>query len=517
MDIKEITAAGIAGAVRSGEETPAEVAGAFRRRTEEYDGAVASFIRLNEREPEGAAAGPLAGVPVAVKDNICTDWLATTAASRIIENYRPPYNATVVERLLKAGAYVIGKTNLDEFAMGSSTEYSAFFPTKNPRDLTRVPGGSSGGSAAAVCAGFAPLALGSDTGGSIRQPAAMCGVVGLKPTYGRVSRYGLIAFAPSFDQIGPFGRTVEDVALLLNVIAGHDPRDATSARRPEVPDYVAALDDDYGNLRIGFFAEASGAEIRPDAAAVGRKIKEDFGRPAPPEDFDVILKYLADYSTHAALAPGVRDAIANASSTLEGMGHAVEFVELPAAAWALPTYYVTVCAETYSNLARYQGILFGARAERYDGPADMVARTRARGFGAEVRRRLVAGAYVLSVGYRGRYYAKAQTLREHMRAQFAKVFERFDFLALPISPFTAFKLNTRNLDPQQMYLADIFTGLANLVGIPALSMPCGFDENGLPVGLQLMARPWDEARLLAVARRLEEALALPHDAVTPKE
>ncbi len=474
MDLINLTAHEIAAQVRAGNAAPAEVAAAFRRRVDAYDAAVGAFLRLNERAPGVKTEGPLAGVPVAVKDNICTDWLATTAASRVIENYRPPYNAAVVERLLEAGAYVVGKTNLDEFGMGSSTEYSAFFPTKNPRDLTRAPGGSSGGSAAAVCAGFAPLALGSDTGVSIRQPAAMCGVVGLKPTYGRVSRYGLIAFAPSFDQIGPLARTVKDVALLLKVIAGHDPRDATSSRRA-VPDYVAALGRDHGTFKVGL-------------------IKEFFG-----DD----------------VAPGIKAGIENALRKLEGLGHVVEHAAIPSASWALPTYYVTACAESYSNLARYQGVLFGPRADGYDGPADMVAKSRAQGFGGEVRRRLAAGAYVLSIGYRDRYYAKAQTIRQHMRTQFATAFEQFDFLAYPVSPFTAFKLNTRNLDPQLMYLADIFTGLANLVGLPALSLPCGFDEDGLPVAIHVMSRPWDEERLLALAHRLELELALPRDAVTP--
>jgi aspartyl-tRNA(Asn)/glutamyl-tRNA(Gln) amidotransferase subunit A len=380
----------------------------------------------------------------------------------------------VVDRLLGAGAYVIGKANLDEFAMGSSCEYSAFFPTKNPRDLTRAPGGSSGGSAAAVCAGFAPVALGSDTGGSIRQPASMCGVVGLKPTYGRVSRYGLIAFAPSFDQIGPLARNVRDATLLLQVIAGHDPSDATTSRR-DVPDYVAGLEGDHGAFRIGLIEEFFGDDV----------------------------------------APGIKAGIENALGKMQSLGHAVERAAIPSASWALPTYYVTACAETYSNLARYQGVLFGPRAEGYGGPADMVAKTRARGFGGEVRRRLAAGAYVLSIGYRDQYYAKAQTVRQHMRAQFAAAFEEYDFLVYPVSPFTAFKLNTRNLDPQLMYLADIFTGLANLVGLPALSMPCGFDEEGLPVGIHIMSKPWDEERLLALAHRLEAELDLPRDAVTP--
>ncbi len=474
MDPINLTATEIAASVRAGNLDPGEVADAFRRRIGAHDDAVCAFLRLNDREAPATPDGPLAGVPVAIKDNICTDWMITTAASRIIENYRPPYNATVVERLLKAGAYVIGKTNLDEFGMGSSTEYSAFFPTKHPRDLTRAPGGSSGGSAAAVCAGFAPLALGSDTGGSIRQPAAMCGVVGFKPTYGRVPRYGLISFAPSFDQIGPLARNVKDTALLLQVIAGHDRREATSSRR-DVPDYVAALERDYGTLKVGLIQEFFGDDV----------------------------------------APGIKAGIETALHKLESVGHAVERAAIPSASWALPTYYVTACAETYSNLARYQGVLFGPRADGYDGPADMVARSRARGFGGEARRRLAAGAYVLSIGYRDRYYAKAQTIRQHMRVQFATAFEQFDFLVYPVSPFTAFKLNTRNLDPQLMYLADIFTGLANLVGLPALAMPCGFDEEGLPVAIHVMARPWDEERLLALGHCLERELALPQDVVTP--
>ena len=475
MDVTKLTATAIAAKVNGGEIGPRDVARAFRARIEDFDGEIGSFLRLNDRDADETSRGPLAGVPVAVKDNICTDWLPTTAGSRIIENFRPPYNATVVERLLAAGAYVIGKANLDEFGMGSSTEYSAFFPAKNPRDLTRVPGGSSGGSAAAVCAGFAPLGLGTDTGGSVRQPASMCGVVGLKPTYGRVSRYGLIAFAPSFDQIGPLARNVEDVALILGVIAGHDTREATSSRR-DVPDYVAGLAADHGRFKIGL-------------------LEEFFGE---------------------GVAPGVRAAVLGGAAGMERLGHEVTEAAVPSAAWALPTYYVTACGETYSNLARFQGVLFGPRAENYDGPVDMVARTRAVGFGREVRRRVVAGAYSLSIGYRGRYYAKAQTVRQHMRARFAAAFEEFDFLVSPVLPFTAFELNTRSLDPQLMYLADVFTTLANLVGIPALSMPCGFDEKGLPVGLQIMAKPWDEERLLALGRSLERELALPLEPVTPQ-
>jgi aspartyl-tRNA(Asn)/glutamyl-tRNA(Gln) amidotransferase subunit A len=471
--ITRMTAVEIASGVRAGELSPAEVAASFRERVKKYDGTLGAFLRLNGREPPAKADGPLAGVPVAVKDCINTDWLVTTAGSKILENYRPPYNATVVDRVLDAGGYVLGKTNLDEFAMGSSNEYSAFFPARNPHDVERVPGGSSGGSAVAVAAGLAPLALGTETGGSVRLPSSMCGVVGLKTTYGLVSRYGLIAFGPSLDQIGPMGRTVEDVASLLNVIAGPDPRDATSAREAP-PDYVARSGEDFGDTRVG------------------------------------VINEFYDESVEV----GVRERIEDALGLLEKAGHAVERASFPGADWALPTYYVDVCAEVYSNLARYQGTVFGERA----GDADMietVAKARGAGFGPEVKRRIIAGAYALSVGYRGRYYEKAQAIRRDMRARFAEVFEKFDFLVAPVSPFTAFRLGERVTDPQQMYLADIFTCLANLIWAPALSLPCGFDSKGLPVGMQIIGRHFDEARLLAFARRLEGDLGLDKAPVDP--
>lgn len=471
-DIVKFTAREIAARVNAGELSPPEIARAFRERIAAYDGDVGAFLQVAASDPAEKARGPLAGVPVAVKDNICTRAFPTTAGSKILAPYRPPYNATVVAKLIQAGAFVIGKTNLDEFAMGSSTEYSAFHITRNPRDLTRSPGGSSGGSAAAVAAGFAPLALGSDTGGSIRQPAAMCGVVGMKGTYGLVSRYGLIAFAPSFDQIGPLARNVGDAALLLSVIAGHDPLEATSSRDP-VPPYLAAIES-AGPRRIGLIKEFSGAGVGED----------------------------------------IRAAINKALAAAAAAGHAVNEISLPSADWALPTYFVTGCSETYSNLTRYQGVLFGAR-EPGASPAEMTARTRGLNFGAEVRRRMVAGAYALSVGYRDRYAAKAQAARAHMKKEFGAAFEEYDFLVSPISPFTAFPLNTRNLDPQLMYLADIFTSVANLVGIPALSLPCGYDTQGLPIGLQIMGRPKEEANLLAFACQLEEALALPLEPIKP--
>jgi aspartyl-tRNA(Asn)/glutamyl-tRNA(Gln) amidotransferase subunit A len=504
----------IARRVREGELDARDVAAAFRRRINDLDGRLGSFLTLNEAEPARRPTGPLAGVPVAVKDNICTQGLPTTAASRILENYRPPYDATVVERLRAAGAYVIGKVNHDEFGMGSSTEYSAYQLSRNPYDLSRTPGGSSGGSAAAVAAGLAPLALGSDTGGSIRQPAAMCGVAGVKGTYGRVPRSGLISFAPSFDQIGPLARDVRDAALLFGVIAGHDAREATSGRRA-VPDYETALDRNLGRLNLGLIKEFLGEGRAPDADAIRAVIRRDIGRdPADGAALATLREQFGLLFQEGAVEGGVRDKVTAAARATEAMGHTVDWAEIPSALWALPTYYVTVCGEAYSNLARYQGVLFGPRRGGA-APAAMTAATRGAGFGAEVRRRILAGAYVLSVGYRDRYAAKARAAREHMRAAFARAFERFDFLLSPVSPFTAFPLGTRNLDPQQMYAADIFTPVANLIDAPALSLPCGFDADGRPIGLHVIARPWDEERLFAFAYQLERTLGLPSGPHTP--
>lgn len=472
-NIVEMSARAIAAAVRGHEFSPAEVAAAFRERIARYDGALGAFLCLNDREPPPRADGPLAGVPVAVKDVINTDWLPTTAGSKILADYRPPYNATVVDRLLEDGAYIIGKTNLDEFAMGSSTEYSAFYPARNPRDPGRSPGGSSGGSAVAVAAGFAPLALGTETGGSIRQPAAMCGIVGLKTTYGLVSRYGLIGFGPSLDQVGPMARTVEDVALLLGVIANPDPRDATCSPGAR-PDYLAELDKDVGKVKVALITEFFGETVELD----------------------------------------VRARVEETLDLMEKAGHKVERPSVPRAGWALPTYFVTACAEAYSNLARYQAIVFG-RSAGGDTAANAVARARGAGFGPEVKRRIVAGAYVLSVGYRDQYYGRAQAVRRDMKRRFAEIFKEYDFLVAPVSPFTAFKLGERMMDPQQMYLADIFTSLANLIGAPALSLPCGLDSAGLPVGVQIIAPYFGEAHLLAFARWLEAELGLDLSYVDP--
>jgi aspartyl-tRNA(Asn)/glutamyl-tRNA(Gln) amidotransferase subunit A len=423
---------------------------------------------------------PLAGVPIALKDNLCTRGVRTTASSRMLEFYVPPYDATVVSRLEAAGAIVVGKTNCDEFAMGSSNENSAFGPVHNPWALDRTPGGTSGGSAAAVAARLTPVALGSDTGGSIRQPAAMCGVVGLKPTYGRVSRYGLIAHASSLDQIGPLARTVYDAALMLGVLAGADPADATSAPEP-VPDYTAALTGDVRGTRVG----------------VPRALLEQ------------------------GVDPDVTRALTTALETLTARGATLVDVELPHARFAIPVYYLVSTAEASSNLARYDGVRYGFRAgpngtDANGGTAQaapygaapydlktMYARTRAQGFGAEVKRRIMLGTYVLSAGYYDAYYLKAQQVRTLILRDYDRAFEHVDVVAMPTSPTAAFRIGERVADPLQMYLADVFTVSANLAGLPAVSVPCGFTTDRLPVGLQLTGRRFDEATLLRVADAYE--------------
>jgi len=415
-------------------------------------------------EAAAEADGVLAGVPYACKDNICTRGLRTTCASRILEEYVPPYDATVVHRLGRAGAILVGKTNMDEFAMGSSGENSAFFPTRNPRDTTRVPGGSSSGSAAAVAAGLVPFALGSDTGGSVRQPASFCGVVGMKPTYGRVSRYGLVAFASSLDQIGPLTLTVEDCALVMEVIAGHDPRDATSAQVP-VPNYREALGRDVGGLRLGVPREYMGEGIEP----------------------------------------GVREAVNAALRVFSDLGCVVEECSLPHTEYALAVYYLVAPAEASSNLARYDGVRYGLRVDAGDITA-MYSRTRRQGFGPEVRRRIMLGTYALSAGYYDAYYLKAQRVRTLVKRDFEQAFSRYDLLLAPTSPTVAFRLGERTEDPLSMYMADVCTIPVNLAGIPAISIPCGESE-GLPVGLQIMGPPFAEVTILQAAHAFEQATA----------
>jgi aspartyl-tRNA(Asn)/glutamyl-tRNA(Gln) amidotransferase subunit A len=427
--------------------------------------ALAQAAGIDRRRAAGHPLGPLAGVPVALKDNLSVRHMRTTAASKILETYAPPYTATAVERLEAADAVILGKTNCDEFAMGSSTENSAFGPTRNPFDTDRTPGGSSGGSAVAVAAQCAPISLGSDTGGSIRQPASFCGVFGLKPTYGRVSRYGLLAFASSLDQIGPFSRTVGDAALTLGVIAGADPSDATSSSTV-VPDYGAALTGDVRGLRVGV--------------------------------------------PRAFVAEGVDDTVKNAFDaaldTLRSLGATLVDIDLPHARFSVPVYYLVCTAELSSNLARYDGVRYGYRAPstREGGLKGMYSRTRDEGFGAEVKRRIVLGTYVLSAGYYDAFYLKALQVRTLMRRDYDAAFAHADVIAMPTSPIPPFRLGEKTDDPLQMYLADIFTVSANLVGLPGISIPCGFAGH-LPVGFQLLGRPFDESTVLRAADAFERA------------
>jgi aspartyl-tRNA(Asn)/glutamyl-tRNA(Gln) amidotransferase subunit A len=429
------------------------------------DDARAAADAIDARVAAGEDPGPLAGVPIALKDNLCTTGVPTTCSSRILEGWRPPYDATVVGRLRAAGAISVGKTNLDEFAMGSSTENSAFGPTRNPHDTSRVPGGSSGGSAAAVAAGFAPLALGSDTGGSIRQPAAFCGIVGAKPTYGAVSRYGLVAFASSLDQIGPFAATVADAALLLEVISGHDPLDSTSI--PEGPLALSdQLDRGVEGLRVGVVQELLHAEgIAPDVAA----------------------------RTRAAV------------DALEAAGAKVDEVSVPAVIYGLSAYYLIAPAEASSNLARYDGVRYGLRV---DAPTtgEMYDRTRTAGFGAEVERRIMLGTYALSAGYYDAFYGKAQKVRTLIIRDFDAAYERCDVLLSPTAPTTAFAFGAK-ADPLAMYLNDVCTIPSNLAGHPAISVPFGSGDDGLPIGVQIMAPALGEATMFRVAAALEGALA----------
>ena len=417
-----------------------------------------------ERIDQTKENGPLAGIPIAIKDNLCVRGLQTSCGSKILGDYHAPYDATVIERLLNAGAVIIGKTNCDEFAMGSSNENSAFGPVRNPWDVARVPGGSSGGSAAAVAAGIVPVALGSDTGGSVRQPASLCGVVGLKPTYGRNSRYGLVAFASSLDQVGVFGRRVSDVATVLGVIAGRDPHDSTTADVP-VPDYQAELTGNINGLRIGFpralFGEGLDAEVRT--------------------------------------------AIENAIQIYRDLGAEIVDVELPYAKYAIAVYYIIATAEASSNLARFDGVRYGFRAEEAHELRSMYRRTRDEGFGPEVKRRIMLGTYVLSAGYYEAYYHKAQQVRTLLKEDFRRAFERCDAIITPTSPTPAFMIGEKADDPLAMYLNDIYTVTANLAGVPGISVPCGLTADGLPIGLQLLGPYWSEPILLRLGDAYERA------------
>jgi len=466
--------------LRQGALTSSELTESLLAQADRADSRVKAYLRLTPdlalaqaeqadarfadwRSKGGDAPPRLMGIPLAVKDVLCTRGVPTTCGSRILENFVPPYDAAAVENLAAQGAVMLGKTNLDEFAMGSSTENSAYFATHNPWDLGRVPGGSSGGSAAAVAAGMALGALGTDTGGSVRQPASLCGVVGLKPTYGRVSRWGLIAFASSLDQIGPLAKDVRDCAILLQALAGHDSRDSTSVQVP-VPDYSAGLTGDIRGLRIG-----------------------------------VPVEYFIE-----GIQPGVERAVRDALSTLEDLGAQVEEISLPHTKYALPVYYLIAPAEASANLARYDGVKYGFSAPDAQNVWDMIRKTRGQGFGAEVKRRIMLGTYALSAGYYGAYYLRAQKVRALIKRDFDRVFETVDVLACPTSPTVAFRLGERIEDPLQMYLSDIFTLACSLAGICGISVPCGFSD-GLPVGLQIMGNVFDEPAILRVAHAYEQA------------
>jgi aspartyl-tRNA(Asn)/glutamyl-tRNA(Gln) amidotransferase subunit A len=424
---------------------------------------LAAARKADERRAKGEA-GPLTGIPIAHKDILCTRALRTTCGSRMLENYTSPYDAHVVSELERAGTVMVGKTNMDEFAMGSSSESSCFGPVRNPWAKARVPGGSSGGSAAAVAARMAPAATGTDTGGSIRQPAALSGVCGLKPTYGTVSRYGLVAFASSLDQAGPFARSAADLALLMNAMAGFDPRDSTSIDRPK-EDYGRFLDQNLEGLRIGL----------PD-------------------------EYLGE-----GVEPGVRKAVEEAMRWFVSQGAKRLPIELPNQKLGVPVYYIIAPAEASSNLARFDGVRYGHRATQYDDLVDMYSRTRAEGFGAEVKRRILVGTYVLSHGYYDAYYLQAQKVRRLIVRDFQSAFERCDLILGPVAPTTAFEIGAQTDDPVKMYLGDIFTVPGSLAGLPGLSVPCGLDEAGLPVGLQLMGPHFSEAKLLGIAHKYQQA------------
>jgi aspartyl-tRNA(Asn)/glutamyl-tRNA(Gln) amidotransferase subunit A len=420
---------------------------------------------------EGASAdGALAGVPIAIKDNLCTSWGTTTCSSKILENFRAPYDATVVKKLEAAGAVILGKTNLDEFAMGSSTENSAFKVTRNPWDTERVPGGSSGGSAAALAAGMCVAAIGSDTGGSIRQPAALCGLVGIKPTYGRVSRYGLVAFASSLDQVGPFGWTVADAALMLNVISGHDPKDSTSVPSA-VPDYLADLETPLKGLRLGIVRE---------------------------------------YDLASGIDPAVKAAVDAAVTTYKELGASIVDVSLPTTPYGIAAYYIIAPCEASSNLARYDGVHFGHRTkEPVNDIIELFSKSRAEGFGDEVQRRIMIGTYALSSGYYDAYYVRALQLRTLIRRDFDNAFGQCDAIVCPTSPIPAFRAGEKSGDPLQMYLCDVFTVTCNIAGIAGISLPCGFTagEKPLPIGLQLLGPNFSEEKLLRIARMYEAATA----------
>jgi aspartyl-tRNA(Asn)/glutamyl-tRNA(Gln) amidotransferase subunit A len=463
-------------ALRQGEVTSEAVTAEFLEAIRQREPRVRAFLHVDEasaleqaravdaKRKRGEKLGPLAGAPVAIKDVLCTRGQPTTCGSKILQNFVPPYDAHVITRLKQAEAVLLGKTNMDEFAMGSSTENSAYQVTRNPWDLERIPGGSSGGSAAAVAAGEAPLSLGTDTGGSIRQPASLCGVVGLKPTYGRVSRFGLVAYASSLDQIGPFARDVAGAAVLLEAIAGHDRRDSTSVQKP-VPEYGRTLDEPVKPLTVGVPREYFGGGLDAE----------------------------------------VEQAVRAALKVYEGLGAKVKEVSLPHSPYAVATYYLVATAEASSNLARYDGMHYGYRAKDHGDLIDTYCRSRGEAFGKEVQRRIMLGTYALSSGYKDAYYVKALKVRRLIKEDFDRAFAGCDVVVGPTSPTAAFKVGEKTADPLAMYLSDIYTISCNLAGLPGVSIPCGFTKAGLPVGLQIMGPPFEEEKLLRVARMHEKA------------
>ena len=476
MDLNTLTIDAARSAVAERRTTATALAEAHYARIEKEDPAIGAYLtlckeralaqaeRIDRLAAEGKSLPALAGVPVGIKDVMVTEGVRTTAGSKILEHYVPPYDCTAVARMEAAGAVVLGKMNCDEFAMGSSNENSAYRPVHNPRDLSRVPGGSSGGSAAAVAAGMAVATLGSDTGGSIRQPASFCGVVGLMPTYGRVSRYGLIAFASSLDHIGPLTRSVKDAALVLRIIAGRDPMDSTSADVP-VPDYVAELDQPIRGLRLGVAKEYFGAGLDPD----------------------------------------VRAGLEQAIQKLAALGCEVIPISLPHTGYAIPTYYLVATAEASANLARFDGVRYGHRSAQARTLSEMYERSRDEGFGPEVKRRIMLGTYALSAGYYDAYYLKAQRVRTLLTRDFEEAFQKVDAIVTPTSPTAAFKLREKADDPLAMYLADIYTVTADLVGVPGISLPCGQTREKLPIGLQILGRHFDEPTILRIAHAYEQA------------
>jgi aspartyl-tRNA(Asn)/glutamyl-tRNA(Gln) amidotransferase subunit A len=476
LEITGLTIHELSKGLKNKEFTSKELIEAYLGRIEKIDSKVRAYITVTRKEAlesaedadkrlkEGSDTTPVTGIPIAVKDIFCTRGIKTTCASKILEGFIPPYDATVIKKLKTAGAVILGKVNMDEFAMGSSTENSAFFPTQNPWSIGRVPGGSSGGSAAAVAADECVASVGTDTGGSIRQPAACCGVVGLKPTYGRVSRYGMIAFASSLDQGGPITKDVTDAAIILNIIAGHDPFDTTSIDAP-VPDYTEGLKDGVKGLKVGI-----------------------------PKEYFI-----------EGIDKEVEGAVREAIGVLKGAGAELVDISLPHTEYAISVYYLVATAEASSNLARYDGVKYGLRVDEGGGLMDMYKLTRVKGFGSEVKRRIMLGTYALSAGYYDAYYRKASQVRTLIKRDFEEAFKKCDVIATPTSPTPAFKIGEKIDDPLTMYLSDIFTISCNLAGIPGISIPCGLTGDGLPVGLQILGKPLDEETVLRTAYSFEQA------------